>query len=667
MLPFLLILALFLFLTAVGLAVVTLLRPRLGVLWSWFLAPTVGLSLVIVIMTRINIWGIPVKTFGPWLAVALAVFAVAVFWWRRPILPWRQLRPFALLTVLYVVYAGWPMFRFGFNWISYANDDMANYCLAADRFLNHGYYDLPEQTELEGRDYTEHYWFMHGLQQIRPGSEMMLAFTSSVTRLNPHEVFMPVIFMFSMLQICAMGAVAMFRGRYRKIALLAFFLFATSPLFALGTLYQLIAQVGGMAILFAACAVLLNTRECTWRRVLLGSLLTACLGIFYPEVAPFVAISIIFFGLHLRYVNPGALKPFSLVVAGTAILTFIFLGTSTYQFINTLVMQSVGSAGLGSMAEINDQSGGLVLFPWTLVPSFVPMLFGLHAFGVVGFDPLISIQIAVGLLFLVFFIWMAFGQMSRREPAGYIAVIMIALGFFLFFKGQDFGLFKLAMFAQPAITLLLAHEFYKLLSSPRWRKVGRWTVAIFFVCTVPSQVYYSFASLGTYGGGLSEIVGGSEYGVHFTPPHHEGEVGGVQRGKDALIFLLLHLRIGHVADQPEIESTVLGVDGRRGGKQCGRAGNRACCDSCHDHPPCCLDVTSRSADRQMRLKLRPFRYPKTPPTNPNTPDARGRRAANPRLCRSSRCCRFPARRRDWKSSAIPRRSVRPAAPSCPLC
>jgi len=517
MIPFLLILALFVFLTAVGAAVVSLFRPRLGVLWGWFLSPTVGLALLVVIMTRLNIWGIPVKTFGPWLVGGLAVFAVGVLWWRRPVFPWRQLRPFALVTLLFVVYAGWPMFRFGFNWISYGNDDMANYCLAADRFLNHGYYDLPEQTQLEGRDYPQHYWFMHGLQQIRPGSELVLAFVCSVTRLTPHEVFMPAILMFSMLQIWAMGAVAMFRGRYRKIALLAFFLFATSPLFGLGTLYQLIAQVGGIAILLAALAVLLHTRECTWRRILLAALITSCLGIFYPEVAPFVALSIIFYGLHLRYTDPTALKRFAFVVGCTAVLTFVFLGTSTYQFINTLVMQSVGSAGLGSMAEINDQSGGLVLFPWTLVPSFVPMLFGLHAFGVVGLDPYISIQIAVGLLFLGFYVWMAFSQMLRREPAGYIAVIMLALGGFLFFKGQDFGLFKLAMFAQPVITLLLAHEFYKLLDSPR-RRLGRWVVAVFFCCTVPSHVYYSYASLGTYGGGLSEIVGASALGVSFTPP-----------------------------------------------------------------------------------------------------------------------------------------------------
>jgi hypothetical protein len=517
MFPLLLILALFLFLAVVGYGVISLLRPRLGILWSVFLAPTTGLALLIVIITRLNYAGLPVKAVGPWLAVGLFVAAVGVLWWRRPIFPWRQLRPFALLTLLFVVYAGWPMFRFGFNWISYGNDDMANYCLAADRFLHHGYYELPEQTQLEGRDYTQQYWFMHGLQQIRPGSELMLAFTASVTGLSAHEVFMPVIMTFSMLQIFAMGAVAMFRGRYRKIALLAFLLFATSPLFGLGTLYQLIAQVGGIAILLTACAVLLNTRECTWRRVLLGALITTCLGIFYPEVAPFVAISIIIYALHLRYTYPTALKRFSAVIGCVAVLTFLLLGTSTYQFINTLVMQSVGSAGLGSMAEINDQSGGLVLFPWTLVPSFVPMLFGLHAFGIVGTDPVISIKIVIGLLFLAFFIWMAFGQLFRREPAGYISVIMLGLGFFLFFKGQDFGLFKLAMFAQPVITLLLAHEFFKLLDSPR-RRLGRWVVAIFVLCTIPNHLYYSYASLGTYGGGLSEVVGASELGVKFTPP-----------------------------------------------------------------------------------------------------------------------------------------------------
>ena len=520
MIALLLVIALFLFLTFVGQAVISLFRPRLGVLWSWFIAPTVGLSLLIVITTRLSVWGLPVRTFGPWLTLGMGLFAFGVFIWRRPTLPWRQLAPFFFIVCGYLLYTGWPMLRFGFNWISYGNDDMANYCLAAERFLDHGYYDLPLQTDLEGRDYAQHYWFMHGLQQIRPGSELTVAWVASLTKLKAHQVFMPAILMLSMLQIFAMGSVAIYRGRYRKVVLVAFFLFATSPLFGLGTLYQLIAQVGGIAILLAASSLLLSTRAMGWRKLVLAGLITACLAILYPEVAPFVALSILLFALRMRYTNRPVFNRYLLFIAGVAVLTFVLIATNTYQFINTLVMQSVGSAGLGAMAEINDQSGGLVLFPWTLVPSFIPMLFGLHAFGVVGTDPWISILIAIGFVFLGYTIYRAWRNVQRQAPAGYLAAIMIPLGFYLFFKGQDFGLFKLAMFAQPIITLFVAQAFGHFMfgPNPRVRRYARIAIVAFFLFTVPSSYYYSDASLGTYGGGLTEIVDASRLGVRFTPP-----------------------------------------------------------------------------------------------------------------------------------------------------
>jgi len=520
MIPLLLVVVLFLYLTFVGQAVISLLRMRQGVLWSWFLAPMTGLALLLVIGTRVSVWGVPFKEIGPWLTVGLAVFAGLVWWWRRPVVPWRQLAPFALVILGYLLYTGWPLFLYGFRWISYGNDDMANYCLAADRFLNHGYYSLPLQTQLEGIDYTQHYWFMHGLQQIRPGSELTVAWAASLTGRNPHEVFMPVILMMSMVQIFAMGALTLYRGRHRRLALVAFLFFATSPLFALGTLYQLIAQVGGIANLLAALAVLLSTRQLGWRKLLLGGLLTCSLGIIYPEVAPFIALSCLLYAIRLRYTALPRLGWYALFVAGVAVLTFLLLGTSTYEFINTLVMQSVGSAGLGAMAQINDQSGGLVLFPWTLVPSFVPMLFGLHPFGVVGVDPLISLQIAVGFVLLAYTIWRTWHNLVADAPVGYLTAIMIPLGFYLFFKGQDFGLFKLAMFAQPVITLCLAQAVAGFLFSPhpRARRWARAALVGFILCTVPSAIYYAYASLGTYGGGLTEVVDASRLGVRFEPP-----------------------------------------------------------------------------------------------------------------------------------------------------
>ena len=520
MIALLLVLGTFLYLTFIGHAVVSALRPRLGVLWSWFIAPTIGLAVLIVLITRLNVWGIPVRVAGPWLTLGLFVAAVGIFIWRRPKLPWRQLAPFFGIVCVYLLYVGWPAVRFGFNWISYGNDDMANYCLAAERFLNHGYYDLPLQTDLEGRNYTQHYWFMHGLQQIRPGSELAVAWVASLTGLKAHQTFMPTILMLSMLQIFALGAVSIFKGRYRKVTLVAFFLFATSPLFGLGTLYQLIAQVGGIAILLAAASVLFNTRHMTWRKLALGGIITGCLAIYYPEVAPFVALGITLCAVRLRYTDRSKFNSYALFIAGVAALTFVLIATNTYQFINTLVMQSVGSAGLGAMAEINDQSGGLVLFPWTLVPSFLPMLFGLHAFGIVGVDPLISILIALAFGLLIYMVVRAWKNFREGAPIGYLGVLMLFLGFYLFNKGQDFGLFKLAMFAQPVITLFLAQGFaYFLFSaSAKHRRWAALALVLFFARTIWPHAYYTYASLGTYGGGLTEVVGASRLGVAFTPP-----------------------------------------------------------------------------------------------------------------------------------------------------
>ena len=189
---------------------------------------------------------------------------------------------------------------------------------------------------------------------------------------------MPAILMLTLMQLFALGSIAVWRGRNRKVAIVAFFLLATTPLFSLGTLYQLIAQVGGLALLVVIASILFMARKLTWRTMAVSGLLTAGLAIFYPEVSPFVAMGIMIVAARLRYTDSQQFSPYSVFILGVAVLTFLLIASSTYEFINTLVMQSVGSAGLGAMAEINDQSGGLVLFPWTLVPSFIPMLFGLH-------------------------------------------------------------------------------------------------------------------------------------------------------------------------------------------------------------------------------------------------------------------------------------------------
>ena len=43
------------------------------------------------------------------------------------------------------------MLRFGFGWLSYVNDDYINYCLAAERFKDFGFWRVPTTEELAGR------------------------------------------------------------------------------------------------------------------------------------------------------------------------------------------------------------------------------------------------------------------------------------------------------------------------------------------------------------------------------------------------------------------------------------------------------------------------------------------------------------------------------------
>ena len=51
-----------------------------------------------------------------------------------------------------------------------------------------------------------------------------IAWVASLTGRKAHEVFMPAILMLTLMQLFAMGSIAIWRGRFRKVAIVAFFL-----------------------------------------------------------------------------------------------------------------------------------------------------------------------------------------------------------------------------------------------------------------------------------------------------------------------------------------------------------------------------------------------------------------------------------------------------------
>ena len=145
----------FLYFSIVGYATLCLLRSKQNPLQNLLLAPAIGIALTLLPVFWLNYAGLPVKYFAVPLAFCLLFLSLFILIFQKPSVPYKQYIPFAGIFLLNLICVGLPLLHFGFNWLSYANNDMANYCLGALRFINHGYTDLPNTTELiQGKDYS---------------------------------------------------------------------------------------------------------------------------------------------------------------------------------------------------------------------------------------------------------------------------------------------------------------------------------------------------------------------------------------------------------------------------------------------------------------------------------------------------------------------------------
>lgn len=500
---FIFTLTLFLFFGLVGFALVAVFKPRLRVIQGILVSPAIGIAVSILPVFFLNRAGIPVKEFGAILFAVLAILSSIVLWIRRPLFPARRLWPHALILVAALVLAAWPMFSYGFDWVSFSNDDMANYCLGAQRFLNHGFFDEPNLDDLfAGRDYSLAYWFMHASAGVRSGSELMLAFVWSVSALNAHQLFMPVIMALHLALISAAGALVAGFGNRNKTPLIAMALLAVSPMTTLGALYQLIGQVGGLALLCAA--VTLMYRPTALRPVsrhlqgaIPAALIFSALFVWYPEVLPFFGLGwMVYVALLYRHSRRQALRVTipAVIVGGVVLLTL-----NKYVIAALMFMFGQASGGMKS----SDLSA--VLFPFFLVPSGLPAFWGLLPITGNVHEPFVSLSI-IGALLLFFWLlrWVVPMQLKRGTVSVAVLIIMLAMGLLLFLRNNDFGLFKLAMYAQPFLIGVLAID----LAAYSWRgAIPRFSFAIplFFVPVLISQFGYVSKSTGEFFGGLNEI------------------------------------------------------------------------------------------------------------------------------------------------------------------
>ncbi len=499
-------LGVFLYVSVVGLAVAECLQSGRSGLQRLLLSPALGLSTLLLPVFTLNRAGFPVAQIGPFVVFGLGLLALFVLFWRRPKLPWgAMLWPTGILLFAAAAVA-WPMMHFGFDWGSFSNDDMANYCLAAQRFLEHGYYELPDLTAyFTGKNYSLAFWYMHVAGGARSGAELMLASLWAVSGLNAHQIFMPTVVALHLALIAATAAavagVTTGAKRHRAVNI-TLLLMAVSPLTALGTLYQLIAQVGGLALMMVAlillCQPLRRSLQSNLRSGGSISLLMSALFIWYPETLPFLGAAwLIWFAVLTRQCTPARRLAFlrrRLIFAGCVLLALTVI-LNSYLLSVYVFMEGQARQGLNLVDTVG------VVFPYYLIPSGFGNFWGLLPISSLVNEPFLSAAIVLGVLLSGYFLVCAYRQARRGLPVAAMAFVMLAVGAVLFYRSNDFGLFKLAMYLQPTVAAILGCAC---VYGAR-RRLSLAIVLVLCMLQLPSQFAYARRSLGNGAGGLTEI------------------------------------------------------------------------------------------------------------------------------------------------------------------
>jgi hypothetical protein len=449
--------ALFLLWAVVGLTLLKLGRHRWS-LTTLLLSPAAGFAALIVPIYALVRFGVPVRVSGVPALAALVVVAAVVLWRARPGAArarglWHLVRPFALVLVGTFGLTAWPMFGYGFDWVANGNDDMANYCVMATGYRDHAYAGVPEAADLRaGQDQTRAYWFGYFLREVRPGCEVLLALTSTLTGLPAVQVFMPVMVALNLALVAAASGLATSGTRRRAAGLATAGLLAVSSQVTYGVVQQLIAQAAGLALLCTSLALVLGRfrrlpRPVLLRRAAACGVVFAGQVVFYPEVIPILVGACVLLGV--RELVRRRLDRRHLAHAGAAIAVMVaLLPVYVYGSMSFMLLQ--GGAGGRAALWVKE------IFHYYLTPRAGALVWGLLPFA--GPEPVWFQTVAVltGLTLLAAVMLPAVRGVARGRPFAAVLAVGIALGAALFIQKGAFGLFKLGMFVQPFLWAVVA-------------------------------------------------------------------------------------------------------------------------------------------------------------------------------------------------------------------
>jgi hypothetical protein len=496
--PLALTFALLVFWTGLGWTLIAMAEPNMQPLRALFLAPVAGVAVTLLPVFWLSLIGLPVASFARPLCAVLCCVTVGAWIWRRPAWTLRKLI-FLIPVIGALLLIGFPTFRFGFDWVGNANDDWANYNLSAIRYLTDGYYQQPSMDAMKGgRDYPGFLWFLTVAGDARSGSDLLLAWVGAVVGKNPFFVFMPLILAFHGVFSLAAAGIAMASLKRRRDLLAAVVLMVIAPLSLYAVHQQLIAQVVGLAFMCGtACLSFVPLQELrSRRRIALTSVVVAAYWVAYPETVPFFAIAFLVFHLsHVRDANWGWSDCWKVLIIPA--ISCVLLGPYAISFFFYMFSQIRMSATQG----VYD---GISIFPYFLVPNGLSVLFGLSRLGETFREPWLSLSIAAAFLLLAIAAAGTMLDLTRRRAISCYLVVICLVVVFLVKAHNDFGLFKIALFAQAFIWFAIV------IVLRRYRSVVSIAAYVLvFSAILLTDIKYTLGSLRDDLGGSNSISGAS--------------------------------------------------------------------------------------------------------------------------------------------------------------
>jgi hypothetical protein len=236
----------------------------------------------------------------------------------------------------------------------------------------------------------------------------------------------------------------------------------------------------------------------------------AALAVFYPEVTAFAVLTtVLVAGLEAVRRREFPTNRLTLIVYAL-FGVFVLLRYNLLSYVFTIMLQ------MGQGFRAVDLS--LSLFPYFMIPTGLANLFGLMPLSVNFAEPITSLTIVAGLVALIVALAFAVRNSFRGAPMAVLLIVQFVLAIRLMRSGNDFGLYKIAMFMQPALTASLAFALLKL---PLARFTAPLGVVIAAACCAPTALYYTRASEGEKAGGITEAKLASVLGTKAppTPPN----------------------------------------------------------------------------------------------------------------------------------------------------